>query len=561
MWIDNEDTQDPYNRVNGAPATAGAPSTPDTSVGAGGGTASPGGTTTAGTAASGTSSNPSTAAPAQTTGPTQNFATVQDYIGANQAQGEDLGQKVTSSLDQSATADQGAIAGAVNNTSNEINSGTVNDNTDLVNEAVATPTAVTNSPDQLNDFLGQWNAAYTGPSSFETSDQYNTAAAANTDAQQKQAEVATPGGQQQLLNSQFGVYGQGNQGLDQALLTNSSYDPALQAEAGNFQNVQDYLTNQAAGLDTAATNAAATTAATKTNTQDAFTNNLTNFQNQINAETTAAQAPAQATNAQYQTDLASGNVPAVTADLQASGATPAQIADVTSYLKTLNTNYNVTPNLASLDTFNPATDITNANAASAQDYANAAAYGQLTGTDYTGVLNPANASEAGTAPNATSGLNGQTVDAYLKSQLGTQDAALLQTPANISGILSGATSATDAAALAQKYVDAATRQGQTYANSPALQQMMKAASSPQIVSAGAAAASQAFRNVLNQFAGTATPTPPVTPIGSPKPAVTPTGPIVPVGTPAPTKIVKALAEGGVVEEPKNLQNYFKKEKR
>ena len=122
-------------------------------------------------------------------------------------------------MDQAATADQGAVAGAVNQTQKDINSGTVNYDADLVNKAVATPTAVTSDPNQLNSFLGQWNAAYTGPSSFETSNNYGTAATANTDAQQKQAEVATPGGQQQLLSDQFGVYGQGNQGLDQGYFT------------------------------------------------------------------------------------------------------------------------------------------------------------------------------------------------------------------------------------------------------------------------------------------------------------------------------------------------------
>jgi hypothetical protein len=414
MWLDTENEQDPYNRINGATQTAG---TPNTSIGAGGGTSSPGGGTTAGTAASGTSSNPSTTAPAQTTGPTQNFATVQDYLGANQNQGEALGQKVTGALDQAATADQGAIAGAVNQTQSDINSGTVNANPDLINKAVATPTAITSDPNQLNDFLGQWNAAYTGPSSFETSNNYGAATAANTDAQQKQAEVATAGGQQQLLNNQFNVYGQGNQGLDQALLQNSSSEPKLQGEVGNFQNVQDYLTNQATNLDTAATAGQTTSDATKAAAQSAFANEPATFQNQINSEVAAAQTPAEASAAQFQTDFASGDPTKVIADLKQTNPN-VDAQTISAYLTAMNTQTGKPTDLSQFYNYNPQTAITTANAATAQDYANAAAYGKLTGVDYSGVLNPANAAQAGTATNATSGINpgGANVGNYLTDQ-------------------------------------------------------------------------------------------------------------------------------------------------
>lgn len=414
MWVDDKNEQDPYNRlVNPNPPTV-------ATVGAGGGAGGAGQPT-------GTQSNPSTQTPTGPTAPTQNFATVQDYLGANKTQGEDLGQKFTGSLDTSATNEKNAISGAVNQTQNAINAGTTNYDSNLINTALSNPTKVANDPGQLNSFLAQWNASYSGPSSFESSPTYDTATAASTEAQQKQAQVGTAGGQQQLISDQFGVYGQGNKGLDQAILQNSSYYPKVQGEAQNFQNVQDYLTGQAGNLDTAATKAATDTAAAKTNTQNAFANSLTNFQNTLNANTASDLATATAQANKVKADLASGNLSTITPDLGGASGVAANYPTLQQYLTTLNQNYGVKPDLSNYYTYNPGTNVTNATTASAQDYAKAAALQKLTGTDYSSLLNPTNAAQAGTW-NKTGTSNGVDIPnavTYLKSQLGQQDKQLL----------------------------------------------------------------------------------------------------------------------------------------
>lgn len=331
MWLDEKNPEDPYNRSQSQPNNL--------SVGTGGGV----------TQSSGTTSNPSTTNPIQPTAPAQSFGTVQDYLGANKQQGEQLGQQFTGSLAKSATNEKQAIDTAAGQTSQDITAGSTPFNADLINKASTDPTKITGNPDDLNSFLKQWNASYTGPSSFENSANYAPATTAVTEAATKQAEAGTTGGQQQLLQDEFGVYGQGNKGLDQNLIQNSSANPAIQAQAKQFGTLPDYLKNAAAPVNAQATKAAADTAATQAQTQGAFANTLTDFQKQLNDKVAADRAAA-----------------------------------ITDYANITN------------GALNPASAITSTNVATPQDYANAAAYQQLTGKDFSGILNPANANQAGT---------------------------------------------------------------------------------------------------------------------------------------------------------------------
>jgi len=320
MWLDTENEQDPYNRTNAAPQA------PNTAVGAGGGTTSPGGTTTAGTAASGTSSNPSTATPAQTIGPTQTFATVQDYLGGNKAQGEQLGQNFSNKLGETATNEKNTIAGAADTTKQDITANTINYDASLVNRAATDPTKVTGDSGQLDSFLKQWNAAYKGPDSFESSANYGTAANAATKANEKAEQLKTAGGQQQLLQDEYGVYGQGNKGLDQALLQTSSYFPKVQDQAKEFGGIQNYLSKNAADVNSLVPGAKNTTAQTKAAIQDKFLNpttgTLAGFQSNLDRGVTAAQQDAATRAKQANAALTSATPTDISdADLQNLGVT------------------------------------------------------------------------------------------------------------------------------------------------------------------------------------------------------------------------------------------------
>lgn len=415
MWIEPDDEQQNQGKQSGTTDTS------NTSVGSGGGSAS-----SAPTGSNTPQGNPSTVNPTNNSQPAQQFATINDYLGANKQQGEDLGQKVTSSLDTAGTQDKSAIDTAANNTTNEINAGTVNYDSGLVNTAKSDPNSVANNSTNLNSFLNQWNASYGGPQSFETSDQYAPATTAATDATTKSQELADTGGREQLIGDQFGVQGQGNQGLDQAVLQNSSYFPKVQQQGQNLGSLQDYLTNTASNVDAAATTGQAVTDATKTATQNAFANEPTTFQNQINTETQNAQQAVQANIAPLQADLKSGDANKLAGDLTKLNVPAAQQSSIIDYLKSLNTDYGVNPDLSSAYSFNPATNVTTANAATANDYAKAAALQKLTGVDYSGVLNQANAGQAGTYDTSANALDASGLTGALKQQVIQQEMQKLE---------------------------------------------------------------------------------------------------------------------------------------
>jgi len=442
MWLDEEE-QNPAQ-----PAPQQQPSNP--AIGAGGGAGVVGTTGKV-------QGTPSTTTPTTTNQP-QQFATAQQYLSANQPQGEALGSQVVGNLNQSLTNEKGAIDTAQNQALNDINSGTVNFNPALANEAATAPTKITSSPSDLQSFLGQYNASYTGPSSLETSTGYTGAANALTEAQGKAAETATPGGQQQILSDQFGVYGQGNKNLDQALLSQSSANPQLQDLTKQFGGVQDYLNAASANVSNAATQGQKTTQNTATATQNALANNLPNFQQNLAAKTSAAQTAATNQINQLNTDVSSGKLDQLSTDLQAAGVSPADVKSITDYLTQYQKEGLSPPNITTL-IGNPNTQITQANVATPQDYANAAAWQQLTGVNYGPVLNQSNASEAGTGTLAQQGVNSQALENYLKTGVGANDQSLINSTPDLKTVLPDISNATQGAQMAQRYIDAFTRNG------------------------------------------------------------------------------------------------------
>lgn len=416
MWIDEEkNQQDPYNRL--------ASNTP--SVGAGEGAVAP--TPNSG----GTTANPSTLTPSAPMQPTQQFATVQDYLGGNKTQGEQLGQKFTSSLEDTANKEKNTIGQATNQTLGDISAGSTGFDSNLVSKAVSTPTEITKSPDNLNKFLGQWNAAYKGPSSLEESNNYAPVATAANEAKSKAEQLKSTGGQQQLLQDQFNVYGQGNKGLDQAILQTSSYYPKVQEQAKTFGSIQDYLGQQSQNVAAKAEEARKSTEQTKQQTQQAFQGNLDKFGKDITTRVGAAQQSAQTrADASKATlaKLASLSPIEQKTYLDQSGNTPAEQKTIMDYLNTLRGQYNAKPNIepGAYYSGNPMVDVNAANVANKNDYDRAAAYQQLTGENYGGILNPGDVSKANTYGSSPT-LDTNRLGGYLKNQVGAKDTELFNT--------------------------------------------------------------------------------------------------------------------------------------
>jgi hypothetical protein len=370
-----------------------------------------------------TAGNFSTITPVQPQQPVQQWATAQDYLKANQPQAEGLGQKVQESLTGTLAGAKGAIETGAEQAKSDITAGATPFNEALVTEAKTTPTSVAGDEGKLKSFLSQWNASYQGPESFESSTSYAPAATAVQTGATKAAQLGSTGGREQLIGDQFGVYGAGNKGLDQAILQQAPQYENIQALAPQFTGLQDYLTQKSGEVGTAAGQAKAATEAAKQQTQGAFTGRLGEFQGQINKQTADAQKEAQTIADKYNVDLASGDPTAIVADLQAAGAADQDIARVSGLLQGLK-QYNEVLGLqkrivpTQVYGFNPSVDINTATVATPEQYAQAQALQKLTGADYSGILNPASAAQAGTAPNAKASLNAKTLQEYLTPLVG-----------------------------------------------------------------------------------------------------------------------------------------------
>lgn len=299
MYIENPDEeQQNQNQSSSAP-----------SVGAGGGGAAVG---TGGTTSTG--GNPSTIQPVQLNQPSQSFATVQDYLGANKQQGENFGNQFVSDVSGAIPTEKSSIDTSASNAANEVTAATPKYDSSVVSKAFSNPTDQTN----IANYLGQANASYNGPSSFESSDQYTPAITAANEANQYATELGTTGGREQLLQDKYNVYGQGNKGLDQTLLQNSSAYPNIPPLKQSFQSVNDYLKAASDNVNNNLIPTAQTAATTaQTNTANDVTNAWNTFNNTLQARVNPA------INAAYP-GLPANSLPTF---IQNIGATPQQLQE------------------------------------------------------------------------------------------------------------------------------------------------------------------------------------------------------------------------------------------
>lgn len=370
-------------------------------VGSGGGVS---GVSGGGTSAPATG-NFSTTSPVQAEQPVQKWATAQDYLKANQSQAGDLGQKVESSLTNTLGTEKGAIDTSASQAKSAIESGSTPYNETLVNEAVSSPTSVANDPGKLQSFLNQWNASYSGPQSFETSESYTPAASAVTEAQTKAGQLGSTGGREQLIGDQFNVYGAGNKGLDQAILQQAPNYENIQNLAPQFTGLQDYLKGRASDVNAQVAPAQAATANTASQTQTALKGAETNFEKSLADRLAAANTAYQQGNNLYQTVVGQP-------DIQASqaaqlGADPTQFTQAANLESILQNQYGLQIDPSEFLALNAGVAPTNENVATAEDYANAQALAALNGSGLQSYLNQANSAQAGTAAAPTLSYNAQ----------------------------------------------------------------------------------------------------------------------------------------------------------
>jgi hypothetical protein len=266
--------QDP-NDPNATPqaGTPGAASPmnqpPQTSTGAGGATAGPAGTP------QGVSATPATTqAP-----PVQDLKA---YLAANAPQAVGMGQQIAGGLNQEYQTATGDIQSAQTAQDQAIKAGSVSPNQDLVSAAAANPSEFVQTPQNIQDFLAQENAAYTGPSSDTTT------AAINSVNIPTPPDINKPGGVRQLVTGLETNPTIGMENLDTLLLQENPEAMApIQAALPQFLNLAPQQTSAAAAETAAIQKAIADAEAAKSGVQTTFNGPggvVPTFQARVNQE-------------------------------------------------------------------------------------------------------------------------------------------------------------------------------------------------------------------------------------------------------------------------------------
>jgi hypothetical protein len=363
--IDDEENQPQQGSVVGQ--TNAAAATPQSTVttgggGLGGGKAPSGPTPTGGAAAS-VASTPTVA---NTAG---NFTNLQSYLNENPNEGQNIANKIATSISGQNNQAENAISSGVQQFNTDVNTGTVNLDTNLINSALGDPnqidstsgtaptTATTeadtasfaNNADNVSNFQKQYNGTYTGPTSLQNdATAYNPINQAVTNAQSYAGQVGTAGGRENLIAnlSPTGTnLTQGDIGLNNFFLQSSP--EAMQTLAQpNVNLLNDVNTAQNNALNTAA-QGQQTSANTANYVQGQTANAYKNIENDVNNQVSNLQGQAQ-TNFKNLQDTLTTNGTLTDAQVSSLGLTNTQWTALQNLATQYSTDIGTQNNLALL---------------------------------------------------------------------------------------------------------------------------------------------------------------------------------------------------------------------
>lgn len=214
-----------------------------------------------------------------------------DYLSANAPQIDQQAGTIAENLNTQYGNLNKGITDAAGQFQGQIQGGYAANNPNAVNQAMADPTKFASNAQNIKDFQGQYNNAYTGPANFEGTGGYS-------DIQGKVGEAVKQGN---LLGNQAGLqsYLQGkgpnptkaSSTLDALLLRgNPEAQQKIQAAAGQFGNLTGQLETAATSANQSVQNAQKAAQASKDYAQEQFSPYVQKFGNDLttnaaNAET------------------------------------------------------------------------------------------------------------------------------------------------------------------------------------------------------------------------------------------------------------------------------------
>lgn len=374
-----------------------------------------------------------------------NAAKLSDYLTANKPQVEQFGQQVAGNLNQGYQSALGGINQGIQGFNEQVAQGYQPYNQEIVNQAATNPSEFVKNPQNVSQFQNWYQGTYTGPQNFEGTGFYGDINNQVNKAVENANLVNSPSGLNTYLGNQgYNDTTEGMRTLDAALLTgNPGAITAIKNAAQQYQNLTPYLQNQTTALNQNVADIKNQAQQNATNLQNQFTGQggiIPTYQENLQNKVINAQNKAQ-TDRDAAMDiirnLQSGNVDPNL--LSIIGITQPELNTLINENQVL-TKYNqlIDPvtgqpyypgplDITGYATQNtPQALINTSNVSTPQDYANYAALQQLTGVDLSGTLNPANISQAGTAPMDLLEFNKQGAEQYGQANVKDRDSYLIK---------------------------------------------------------------------------------------------------------------------------------------
>lgn len=368
----NDQTQQQLGQV-AAPAGLNNTAAPIAPAGSGGGAGS-----------TGRSSSP-TASPntASSTTPGTPATNVSTYLQANQPQVQNYGSSITGQLNGQYGQALNDVNSAASNFNTSVNTGYTPVNSSVDQSVLSNPATVTSNPSSTQAFESQLSDAYSGPTQFETSSSYAPLEQEIATTQNSATPWTTFSG----TESQFQGLGDttpGEQQLDATLIQQTpNVAQNIQTAASQASTLTPTINNVAATEDAAVQSAQANASEAQSGATTALNTAEQEEASQLGSELSSAQT-AEGT---YNSDVST---------LQ-QAATQIQ-QQITAFLAANPqiTAANIDPALAPWVGLQQANAPTQSDVATAQDYSEEAALSELANGNYSSLLSPTDASQAGT---------------------------------------------------------------------------------------------------------------------------------------------------------------------
>lgn len=352
------------------------------------------------------------------------FANLMQYMNANNEQASSLADDISGNLQNEYNSAKGSIDSAAGKASDAARSSTINYDDNLVNGALQDPTGFVSGEGNLDKFIGQRDASYKGPGSFEDSSFYGEAAKGSARVNDIY-NANKQGGYEGLLSQLQSNPTKGKSALDIGLLNaNPAATGKIKAALQPFEGINSYLSGKAEGVNNEIAGAKKTTQETSDKTRAALQPVVQSFGADISKRLADTKSSAGASAEALKAKLLSGGQ-LTSQDLHDLGINGMNLTELRNVMGNLKGDYDESFDISPYySAQNPDAAFTAENVARPEDFARESALQQLMGEDLP-FLRDDMSGQAGTAPGSLSKFDIEPAYGDARGLLSTRDQAIL----------------------------------------------------------------------------------------------------------------------------------------